>query len=295
MLSLFLSFFFNIHEVSASPTVWPSESYEIVSAFGPRLKASENNRYDFHRGIDIEGKKGSDIFAIEDAEVFRVYEEGSSAYPSGGNVIVLEHSYEKNLKIKGTKVSRYYSLYMHLDDMFVEEGDELDAGDIIGSMGSSGDTELTHLHFETRLQTTCSLETQLEGGCTFYGFDPHVNPLMFLDYDNREKLNIEVISESPLRIRVTSKELDFNSIKVVSGEGTREFNLNTRKGFDAASTEALDDNEIRDVEIWPSSFNRNTGEYKIDFIFKGFDDYKSILVRDIYGRKTILRSNTSRS
>lgn len=285
MLSLFLSFFLNIHEVSASSTVWPSESYEIVSAFGPRLKASENNRYDFHRGIDISGEEGSDIFAIEDGEVFRVYEEGSSNYPGGGNVVVIEHEYEGNKKIKGTKITRYYSLYMHLDEIDVRQGEEVDAGDMIGEMGSSGDAESTHLHFETRLQTTCSLESQLEGGCTFYGFDPHVNPLMFLDYDNREPLNVEIVSERPLRVRITSKELDFNSIKVVSSEGTREFNLNTRKGFDASSTEALDDNEIRDVEIWPSSFNRTTGEYKIDFIFKGFDDYRSILVTDIFGRR----------
>lgn len=281
MLSLFLSFLFNVHTVSASPTVWPAESYEISSPFGPRLKASDDYRYDFHRGIDIAGEEGSDIFAIDNGKVFRTYKEGSSAYPNGGNVVVIEHEFNKKLKIKGKKVSRYYSVYMHLDEILTEDGDEINSGDVIGTMGSSGDTEFTHLHFETRMQTPCSLDAQLRGGsCTYYGFDPHVNPLMFLDYDNSEKLKVEVVSKNPLHVRITSKELDFNYIKVVSDGGVKEFNLNTRKGFEAD----LDDNEIGDVEILPATYSTRSEKYQIDFIFKGFDDYKSITVRDIRGR-----------
>jgi len=55
-----------------------------------------------------------------------------------GNHVVVHHGGE------------VYTRYAHLRDgeVFVEVGDELEAGDVLGVMGNSGRSEVRHLHFE---------------------------------------------------------------------------------------------------------------------------------------------------
>ena len=55
---------------------------------------------------------------------------------SYGNYIVIQHS------------NNYYTMYAHLtQDLKVNVGDTVNRGQIIGSMGSSGSSTGTHLHF----------------------------------------------------------------------------------------------------------------------------------------------------
>ena len=42
------------------------------------------------------------------------------------------------------------SLYGHLDTVLVENGEEVAAGQVIGTVGSSGNATGPHLHFEIR-------------------------------------------------------------------------------------------------------------------------------------------------
>jgi hypothetical protein len=42
------------------------------------------------------------------------------------------------------------TLYAHLDSVAVREGDEVDAGDVLGGVGSTGNSTGPHLHFEVR-------------------------------------------------------------------------------------------------------------------------------------------------
>ena len=61
-----------------------------------------------------------------------------------GNVVILLHSdiYEGH---------DLYTLYGHLSEISVAEGDEVSLGQTIGKVGSSGAADGPHLHFEVRL------------------------------------------------------------------------------------------------------------------------------------------------
>ena len=45
-----------------------------------------------------------------------------------------------------------YSLYYHLSSISVEEGDEVEPGDLLGTVGSTGLATGAHLHWEVRVQ-----------------------------------------------------------------------------------------------------------------------------------------------
>jgi murein DD-endopeptidase MepM/ murein hydrolase activator NlpD len=57
-----------------APLVWPisgttTPDAPLSSTFGPRLKASESFRYDFHRGVDVPTPIGSAVHAIAEGTV----------------------------------------------------------------------------------------------------------------------------------------------------------------------------------------------------------------------------------
>lgn len=52
---------------------WPIGSQgDITSTFGPRYWAGRTNNYDFHRGIDINGNAGDNIYAATDGVVIGI-------------------------------------------------------------------------------------------------------------------------------------------------------------------------------------------------------------------------------
>ena len=50
-----------------------------------------------------------------------------------------------------------YSRYLHLDEVFVDEGQVVDVGDVIGTSGITGQTSAPHLHYDE--QFPCLLYT----------------------------------------------------------------------------------------------------------------------------------------
>lgn len=93
----------------------------------------------YHQGIDLLGAQGTPEYAAA-AGTVRV----AGSYYGYGNAVVLDSV------INGQTVS---TLYGHMVDggVLVTPGQYVEAGQIIGLMGSTGSSTANHLHFEVRL------------------------------------------------------------------------------------------------------------------------------------------------
>lgn len=94
-----------------------------------------NNSATMHYGMDFTGPEGVDIFSTGDG---KVVEAGYSFY-GYGNRITIDHGFG------------YKTVYAHLQNIDVVEGQEVKRGDIIGKLGNTGRSTGTHLHYEVRL------------------------------------------------------------------------------------------------------------------------------------------------
>jgi murein DD-endopeptidase MepM/ murein hydrolase activator NlpD len=110
--------------------IWPvPASGRITSVFGnresPTAGASSN-----HKGIDIGAPSGSSIVATMSGEVV------TATYSvTAGNYIMLYHG------------DGLYSVYMHCSKLLVSVGDNVNQGDAIALVGSTGVSTGPHLHF----------------------------------------------------------------------------------------------------------------------------------------------------
>ncbi|TFG70981.1 MAG: LysM peptidoglycan-binding domain-containing protein, partial [Anaerolineales bacterium] len=87
-----------------------------------------------HRAIDIGGSEG---FAIAAADGGYVTFAGWTDI-GYGYLVVIDHG------------NRFRTYYAHLSNIYVWEGQSVSAGEVIGAMGSTGNSTGPHLHFEIR-------------------------------------------------------------------------------------------------------------------------------------------------
>ena len=87
-----------------------------------------------HHGIDLAGTWQEKVRATADGTVISSGWEGSF-----GRVVRVQHRF-------GIE-----TVYAHLARLNVKKGDYITAGDIVGSMGSSGRSDGAHLHYESRV------------------------------------------------------------------------------------------------------------------------------------------------
>lgn len=101
----------------------------ITSRFG----AAESIRDHTHKGIDISAPNGTPIKAAAEGKV--TYSGSMGGY---GNLIIITH--ENNIQ----------TYYAHCSRLYVSVGEEVEAGDTIAAVGSTGYSTGNHLHFEIR-------------------------------------------------------------------------------------------------------------------------------------------------
>lgn len=105
-----------------------------------------------HRAVDLYSYKGydSNILSANNGIVIDARDncnnQGSYCNGRRGNYIVIKHD-----------ISNYYTVYMHLNKIYVSVGDKVSGGDVIASMGNTGYVipavtssnpyNGTHLHF----------------------------------------------------------------------------------------------------------------------------------------------------
>ena len=112
---------------------WPTEG-RIVAAFGPQVHPRFGTRT-FRNGVDIEAAEGTEVAAVYAGHV--VYTGWFKGY---GNLIILDHGHD------------FYTLYAHVADILVREGEDVRQGQPIATVGDTGSLDGPRLYFEVRYQ-----------------------------------------------------------------------------------------------------------------------------------------------
>ena len=117
---------------AATPSIWPAHGW-LSSTVGNRRDPFTGAR-DYHAGLDISADRGSPVYATADGTVAQSSYEGSY-----GNLIVVDHGYGLETR------------YGHLASYRVKAGAQVKRGDILGTVGSTGRSTGSHLHYEVRV------------------------------------------------------------------------------------------------------------------------------------------------
>jgi murein DD-endopeptidase MepM/ murein hydrolase activator NlpD len=115
-----------------TPTIRPVKGW-ITSGFGYRQSPFTGER-EFHKGLDIANRRGTQVVATADGVVTYVGPRGLF-----GNLIVIDHGHGITTR------------YAHLEKTLVKKGDRVTRGKTIALMGNTGRSTGSHLHYEVRL------------------------------------------------------------------------------------------------------------------------------------------------
>lgn len=116
---------------------WPlPENGTITSYFGNRVNPV-TGKPDFHTGTDIAMPEGTPILAAADGTV-EIANGTDSWGDSYGYYVKLDHG------------SGFETLYAHCSSICVTAGQEVSQGEVIGYVGTTGNSTGNHLHFEVR-------------------------------------------------------------------------------------------------------------------------------------------------
>ncbi|EEO9180099.1 peptidoglycan DD-metalloendopeptidase family protein [Listeria seeligeri] len=121
----------------------------IIPVDNPVISSGFSNRVnpvtgvaESHKGLDFGQTTGSNIKAADDGTVvFAGFGASGSGFGGYGNVVLIEHSLNKE-----------WTLYAHQSKLLVKTGQKVKQGDVIGQVGSTGQSTGPHLHFEIRKQ-----------------------------------------------------------------------------------------------------------------------------------------------
>ncbi|HRW10798.1 MAG TPA: M23 family metallopeptidase [Caldilineaceae bacterium] len=119
------------NQPGAVPENWPYGSGNFTWPLAGWL--TQGYRYD-HRALDIAAPYGTAVTAADRGVVVRAG-WNNQGY---GLFVIVDHNID------------YLSLYAHLSEITVEEGTVVAQGQMIGKVGSTGNSTGPHLHFEVR-------------------------------------------------------------------------------------------------------------------------------------------------
>jgi murein DD-endopeptidase MepM/ murein hydrolase activator NlpD len=107
----------------------------MTTPFGQIRMNPAQDWYRFHRGTDFQAPAGFAIRAIAAGKVAHLGRD----YLLEGNITVIDH---------GLGV---FSSYLHQSAFLVKVGDQVKKGDVIGRVGSTGNSTAPHLHLALRI------------------------------------------------------------------------------------------------------------------------------------------------
>jgi len=117
----------------STPSLWPVMG-RVSSTFGETRISSSSGGVRPHKGLDICVAPGTPIVATADGVVS--FSGSESEY---GRLICIEHGHG------------FSTAYGHLQKLQVQAGDKVTKGQIIGTVGLSGNSTGPHVHYEVRM------------------------------------------------------------------------------------------------------------------------------------------------
>jgi murein DD-endopeptidase MepM/ murein hydrolase activator NlpD len=149
----------------------PADQFVLTSPFGSRINPFTRVA-DFHKGLDLAAPSGTPVFATGDGIVTfagRYPLRESVNWWRFGNVVVINHA------------DRFITIYGHCDTVNVHSGEHVRQGQSIATVGSTGWSTNSHLHYEVR--------SDLERPGNFDPIDPRIYILNY-QWNNEQKLLI---------------------------------------------------------------------------------------------------------
>lgn len=148
----------NAEIVRHTPSILPlpSDQFVLTSPFGNRVSPF-TRASDFHKGLDLSAPTGTPVYAAADGVVTfagRYPISQSVAWWRFGNVVTIRHA------------ERFITIYAHCDTVAVRSGQSVKQGDVIATVGSTGWSTNSHLHYEVR--------SDLEKPGTYAPVDPRI-------------------------------------------------------------------------------------------------------------------------
>ena len=120
----------NATKVSPSKLIYPVNG-SISSKFGDDMGDGIIND-----GINIKAAEGTNVLAAGDGTVIYA---GNKLEEDFGNVIIIQH---------GSALDNVITSYAHLKNIKIKNNATVKAGDVIGTVGKTGDVKTPQLHFE---------------------------------------------------------------------------------------------------------------------------------------------------
>lgn len=131
--------FYFTRPIAADEVNWPLADYRYGGVFIPDV---------VHTGIDIPAPPGTPVLAAGSGRVhfagyglYRGVEDESDPY---GLAVVIKHDF-------GYQGETLFTVYGHLSQIDVVDGQQLQSGEQVGLVGQTGKVTGPHLHFEVRL------------------------------------------------------------------------------------------------------------------------------------------------
>jgi murein DD-endopeptidase MepM/ murein hydrolase activator NlpD len=148
----------NAELVRHTPSILPvpADQFVLTSPFGNRVSPF-TRAADFHKGLDLSAPTGTAVYATADGVVTfagRYPLSQSVAWWRFGNVVTIKHS------------DRFITIYGHCNEVKVRAGQVIRQGDIVATVGNTGWSTNSHLHYEVR--------SDLEQPGTFVPVDPRI-------------------------------------------------------------------------------------------------------------------------
>lgn len=118
--------------LACTPSITPIEGI-VTCDFGYR-KSPFTQKREFHSGMDIANKRGTEIYATANGRV-----SFAASRMFIGKLVVIDHGHGIVTK------------YGHMSKINVKKGDRVKRGDVIGLVGNTGKSTGPHIHYEVRL------------------------------------------------------------------------------------------------------------------------------------------------